>query len=341
MAFLNNSGDIIVDAVLTDVGRERLSRGQRIISQFALGDTEIDYSLYNGSNSSGSAYYDLNILQTPIFEPSTFSQAAMNSKLFSYPNNQLLYLPVFKLNQSTKVSTGLTTVDNTYTKAINVLASDSIISTIGQTNVATDTTIIDGRRNISTFTPTLTSPTVGGQTRSGITSRFVRVSQGFDSTNVTIPLGALEETSFSVYVNRLFLKLVDKNYVFNKEPSVIAATFARTQATDVYKLTTDVDTSYFGDVETYQINNSTSLATSLSALSLQQVGKELQFSLQLSDFLASNPSYYFTTYGQSYTGQVGTAYPSSLTATVISTVVRVVGDNYGFSVDIPVKLFYT
>ena len=80
---------------------------------------------------------------------------------------------------------------------------------------------------------------------------------------------------------------------------------------------------------------------SLSALSLQQVGKELQFSLQLSDFLASNPSYYFTTYGQSYTGQVGTAYPTSFTSTVISTIIRVVGDNYGFSVDIPVKLFYT
>ena len=47
MAFLDNSGDIILDAVLTDVGRERLARGDGSfkIAQFALGDEEIDYSL--------------------------------------------------------------------------------------------------------------------------------------------------------------------------------------------------------------------------------------------------------------------------------------------------------
>jgi len=38
MAFLDNSGDIILDAVLTDLGRERLARGTFAISKFALGD---------------------------------------------------------------------------------------------------------------------------------------------------------------------------------------------------------------------------------------------------------------------------------------------------------------
>ena len=74
MAFLDNSGDIILDAVLTDLGRERLSRGDgsfRIV-KFALGDDEIDYTLYRNANSSlgahpsGSAYYDIQILQTPV-----------------------------------------------------------------------------------------------------------------------------------------------------------------------------------------------------------------------------------------------------------------------------------
>ncbi len=73
MAFLDNSGDIILDAVLTDLGRERLSRGDGSfrITKFALGDDEIDYALYRNANSalgahpSGSAYYDIQILQTP------------------------------------------------------------------------------------------------------------------------------------------------------------------------------------------------------------------------------------------------------------------------------------
>ena len=45
MAFLDNSGDIILDAVLTDLGRKRLAEGNFRITQFALGDDEIDYSL--------------------------------------------------------------------------------------------------------------------------------------------------------------------------------------------------------------------------------------------------------------------------------------------------------
>ena len=47
MAFLDNSGDIILDAVLTDVGRQKMAQGTFSIIKFALGDDEIDYSLYN------------------------------------------------------------------------------------------------------------------------------------------------------------------------------------------------------------------------------------------------------------------------------------------------------
>ena len=71
MGFLDNSGDIILDAVLTEAGRRRMAQGSFRIVKFALGDDEIDYSLYNKNHPSGSAYYDLEILQTPIFEAFT------------------------------------------------------------------------------------------------------------------------------------------------------------------------------------------------------------------------------------------------------------------------------
>ena len=47
MAFLDNSGDIILDAVLTDTGRMRLAKGDGSfkIEKFALGDDEINYEL--------------------------------------------------------------------------------------------------------------------------------------------------------------------------------------------------------------------------------------------------------------------------------------------------------
>ena len=64
MAFLDNSGDIILDAVLTDAGRQRMARGEFKIVKFALGDEEINYELFNGTHPSGSAFSDLQIMQS-------------------------------------------------------------------------------------------------------------------------------------------------------------------------------------------------------------------------------------------------------------------------------------
>ena len=47
MAFLDNSGDILLDAVLTDAGRQRMARGEFKIVKFGLGDEEINYELFN------------------------------------------------------------------------------------------------------------------------------------------------------------------------------------------------------------------------------------------------------------------------------------------------------
>ena len=93
MAFLDNSGDIILDAVLTDTGRMRLAKGDGSfkITQFALADDEINYELYDASHASGSAYYDLDILQTPILEAFTNNTSTMKSKLISIARTNLLY----------------------------------------------------------------------------------------------------------------------------------------------------------------------------------------------------------------------------------------------------------
>ncbi len=101
MGFLDNSGDIILDAVLTDHGRKLLAKGDGSfqITKFALGDDEINYTLYDNTHSSGSAYYDIQILQTPILEAFTDNAGSVKSKLISYSSMNLLYLPVLKINQ--------------------------------------------------------------------------------------------------------------------------------------------------------------------------------------------------------------------------------------------------
>ena len=100
MAFLDNSGDIILDAVLTDTGRMRLARGDGSfkIAKFAFGDDEINYALYDKNDVSGSAYYDLEILQSPVLEAFTNNTSFLKSKLMTIPRTNLLYLPVIMLN---------------------------------------------------------------------------------------------------------------------------------------------------------------------------------------------------------------------------------------------------
>jgi hypothetical protein len=98
MAFLDNSGDIILDAVLTDVGRKRMAQGNFRITKYDFGDDEIDYSLYNKNHPSGSSYYDLEILQTPILEAFVKKAAVIDFPLLSYTRTDLLYLPVVKRN---------------------------------------------------------------------------------------------------------------------------------------------------------------------------------------------------------------------------------------------------
>ena len=98
MAFLDNSGDIVLDAVLTDLGRKRMAEGTFRITQFALGDDEIDYRIYNKNHPSGSAYYDLEILQTPVLEAFASSNANINYGLVSFNGNlNLLYMPTMKV----------------------------------------------------------------------------------------------------------------------------------------------------------------------------------------------------------------------------------------------------
>tara|TARA_B100000700_G_C15049900_1_gene859764 strand:- start:2796 stop:3803 length:1008 start_codon:yes stop_codon:yes gene_type:complete len=118
MAFLDNSGDIILDAVLTETGRQRLSEGSFSINKFGLGDDEINYGTYNLSHPSGSAYYDLEIMQTPIFEATTATVANINYGLLNITRTDLEYLPTININEKTKVG-GLVKYGGMFYVAVN------------------------------------------------------------------------------------------------------------------------------------------------------------------------------------------------------------------------------
>ena len=86
MGYLNNSV-VTVDAILTDTGRQLLAQnnGQFVITQFALADDEIDYTLYNPNHPSGSAYYGEAIQNMPLLEAFPQATQVMKYKLVTLP----------------------------------------------------------------------------------------------------------------------------------------------------------------------------------------------------------------------------------------------------------------
>jgi hypothetical protein len=97
MGYLNNTV-ITVDAILTKKGREALARndGSFRITQFALSDDEIDYTLYNPTHPSGSAYYGEAIEGMPLLEAFPDDQQIMKYKLATLPRGTAK-LPVLNL----------------------------------------------------------------------------------------------------------------------------------------------------------------------------------------------------------------------------------------------------
>ena len=88
MAYLDNS-TTIVDAILTKKGRERLAEGRDNfrITQFALADDEIDYSLWDATNTLGTNYYGAVIENMPLLEAFPDENHVMRYKLVTLPKN--------------------------------------------------------------------------------------------------------------------------------------------------------------------------------------------------------------------------------------------------------------
>jgi len=86
MGYLNNQ-IITVDAILTKKGRELLARqdGSFRITQFALADDEIDYTLYNPTHPSGSAFYGEALENMPLLEAFPDETQMLKYKLTTLP----------------------------------------------------------------------------------------------------------------------------------------------------------------------------------------------------------------------------------------------------------------
>ena len=121
MGYLDNTS-ITVDAILTKKGRELLAKndGSFNITQFALGDSEIDYTLFNETHPNGTQYSAEAIENMPLIEAIPDGSNMMKSQLITLSRGKSLLpfisVPGYNNNaiQLTKGQSGLTISPETH-----------------------------------------------------------------------------------------------------------------------------------------------------------------------------------------------------------------------------------
>lgn len=310
MAFLDNSGDIILDAVLTDAGRQRLARGDGTfkITQFALGDDEINYGLYDYTNASGSAYYDLDILQTPILEAFTNNIASLNSKLLTIPRKDLTHLPVIKL-------------------ANNVLYNGSVFTELTNTFIV----LADSATETQVFA--IEGETAGqgimrGYSPTNSQNILLKLEQGLDTTQIGNGYQRISqdllETQYIVELDNRLATIIKTVNVGEGTITEAAKSFVDDDNIAQYYFSNSTDSSF---VSLIAIPNS--IQDPFTSAISGPKGTEIRFTLRSSIDIQTS-EYLFDTFGQALTA------PSANYKVIKSNIV-VTGDTTGYSVTIPVS----
>jgi len=316
MGFLDNSGDIILDAVLTDAGRFRMAKGDGSfkIKKFALGDDEINYGIYNKNHPSGSAYYGLQILQTPIFEAFTNNTATMNSRLMTIANPRLMYLPILKYNNvqaDTADAPGL---------------GGFLVGVDSNTEKSKDAATAKGFGGATGF--------IRGYSKDG---NYIRIDQGLDTTDRSS-------------VNVLVSTLVENDYLIqidNRLGNIVSASpggtgQAGTSATPSYIDDDNIASYFFSAIRGSQFvvdNGGTSnIINSLAQVLAGPRGTTVLFSIGASIGLTTN-DYLFDQLGSTDAG--GSWNPTSQTIKYLDSIVKVTGLSTGYRIDIPIRFVKT
>ena len=138
MGYLDNSS-VTVDAILTLKGRELLAKGGNSfnITQFAVGDDEIDYSLWNPDHPLGTAYYGTIIENMPIVEAVPDETQALKYKLITLPK-QTTNIPVITVGNT---SIRLAAPGNSSIIAPNTSNFQGGNANLGYTAILSDSTV--------------------------------------------------------------------------------------------------------------------------------------------------------------------------------------------------------
>jgi hypothetical protein len=156
MGYLSNAV-VTVDAILTKKGRELLARGDGSfkITQFAVADDEIDYTLYNPNHPSGSAYYGEAVEAMPLLEAFPDENQIMKYKLTTLPRGTAK-LPVLDIGYAAiRLKQGASLAITPQT--LNYLGSSQTFESAGYVVTIADARVLNSFNGVGINTPDATA----------------------------------------------------------------------------------------------------------------------------------------------------------------------------------------
>ena len=322
MAFLDNEGSVTIDAVLTVAGRKRLAAGDGTfnISAFALGDDEINYTLYNSDHSQGSAYYDLNILKTPVMEAFSNTGASLKHKLLTIPRQDILYLPTLRVNTNASSKGG--------GDAGKALASSP----------NTDMYVVLCTKNAYDAYTTLPDGFIDGRdaSKASAATQLITLDQGIDSA--TIDQGSWETRVEDDLNENQFIIQTDERFARILTPGAGGA--GGNDAAYSFIDEDNIATYYAVDPSYYQ-KGYPSLDENASVIAGPR-GTRFSFGCRCSALLR-NKNTLFTKFGGTIagfwtdTGATTTTIQGSTAAKYLDSTIRVMGNKTGIALDVPVR----
>lgn len=202
MGYLDNR-TITVDAILTNKGRELLARndGSFRITQFALSDDEIDYTLYNPSHPSGSAFYGEAINGMPLLEAFPNESQIMKYKLVTLPRGTAK-LPILNVGYAA-ITLQQGAIISITPQTLNYLGNDQIYETSGYSMTISDVRLLNtfestGINNISTSNINSTS-TIG----TNVSSTTIGTQFTLRATTINTLFGSNSILMSTIIVNGL------------------------------------------------------------------------------------------------------------------------------------------
>ena len=206
MGFLDHStNNIIVDAVLTDLGRQALANGTFDITQFSLGDDEVDYTIIQKFGRTVGK--EKIIKNTPVYEAQTTATLAIKNRLLTLADPTVIYLPTVTVTGD--VSGNTVTLGSTTNTSATVTITQDIQ---GVTSPASKLPIDDvfyvevpnrflRLLDASSSTVGITDSRIerGSQTALYTVSRTSTTSKGLPVLTLNVATQGLDDTVFNTF----------------------------------------------------------------------------------------------------------------------------------------------